>query len=107
MGPSQEINQGDDIAGTVHAVGPDVTEFHTGDRVAAFHEMTKPHGSYAEYALSWAYTTFHIPTKTTYEGSFPPLFQPCRRSELPYIAFASANTCPAPLTRAQRPPRSR
>ena len=58
---------GDDIAGTIHAVGENVTEFKVGDRVAAFHEMRTPGGSYAEYALAWAHTTFHIPHKTTFE----------------------------------------
>ena len=43
---------GDDIAGFVHAVGQDVVEFKVGDRVAAFHEMTKPGGSYAEFAVA-------------------------------------------------------
>lgn len=61
-------NEGDDIAGYVHAVGAKVTEFKPGDRVAAFHEMFTPHGGYAEYALAWAYTTFHIPEKTSFEG---------------------------------------
>ena len=60
-------NSGDDIAGTVHAVGSNVTEFHVGDRVAAFHIMREPHGSFAEYALAPASTTFHIPAKTTFE----------------------------------------
>ena len=64
-GPS---NQGDDIAGYVHAVGAKVTEFKRGDRVAAFHEMMTPHGAYAEYALAWASTTFHIPNETSFEG---------------------------------------
>lgn len=44
-----------------------MTEFKPGDRVAAFHEMTTPGGSYAEYALSWEHTTFHIPKKTSFE----------------------------------------
>jgi len=61
------VNQGDDIAGIVHSVGSNVTEFKPGDRIAAFHEMTKPGGSYAEYALSWAHTTFHIPSTTSFE----------------------------------------
>ncbi|KAH9892166.1 GroES-like protein [Xylariomycetidae sp. FL2044] len=61
------VNQGDDIAGIVSEVGANVTEFKPGDRVAAFHEMTKPHGSWAEYALAWQHTTFHIPEKTTFE----------------------------------------
>ncbi|RYP47441.1 hypothetical protein DL768_006503 [Monosporascus sp. mg162] len=58
---------GDDIAGIVHEVGSNVTEFKPGDRVAAFHEGLKPHGSYAEYAIAWQYTTFHIPQKTSFE----------------------------------------
>ena len=62
-----ERNEGDDIAGFVHKVGSNVTEFHPGDRVAAFHVMRTPGGSYAEYALSPAHTTFHIPKKTTFE----------------------------------------
>ena len=65
------LNEGDDIAGTIHAVGEGVTEFKVGDRVAAFHEMMTPGGSYAEYAVSWAYTTFHIPEKTSFEGRSP------------------------------------
>lgn len=68
------INQGDDIAGYIHTVGDNVTEFKPGDRVAAFHEMMSPHGSYAEYALAWSHTTFHIPKKTSFEeGSTVPL----------------------------------
>lgn len=67
-------NQGDDIAGTVHEVGEGVTEFRKGDRVAAFHEMLKPHGSYAEYAVAWAHTTFFLPQKTSFEeGAAIPL----------------------------------
>ncbi|KAI1267779.1 GroES-like protein [Xylariaceae sp. FL1019] len=60
-------NEGDDIAGIVHEVGQNVTEFHVGDRVAAFHQMRSPHGSYAEYAVAWQHTTFHIPKKTSFE----------------------------------------
>ncbi|KAK0649279.1 alcohol dehydrogenase-like protein [Cercophora newfieldiana] len=61
------INQGDDITGIVEKVGASVFEFQPGDRVAAFHEMMTPHGSYAEYAIAWAHTTFHIPAATTFE----------------------------------------
>lgn len=33
-----------------------------------------PHGSYAEYALSWQHTTFHLPQNTTFEeGASIPL----------------------------------
>jgi len=60
-------NTGDDIAGIVHSIGENVFEFKPGDRVAAFHEMRTPGGSFAEYALVWQHTTFHIPQKTTFE----------------------------------------
>ncbi|KAK3646453.1 hypothetical protein LTR56_008551 [Elasticomyces elasticus] len=65
------VNQGDDISGVVHAVGENVSEFKPGDRVAAFHEMMKPGGSWAEYALSWAHTTFYLPKNTSFEGQSP------------------------------------
>ena len=61
------FNTGDDIAGYIEKVGAGVTEFKVGDRVGAFHEMMKPHGSFAEYAIAWAKTTFHIPEKTSFE----------------------------------------
>jgi hypothetical protein len=60
-------NSGDDIAGIIEAVGDRVFEFKKGDRVAAFHEMTTPHGSFAEYAIAWDYTTFPLPDKTSFE----------------------------------------
>lgn len=62
------MNQGDDIAGIVEKVGVDVTEFKKGDRVAAFHEMMTPGGSYAEYALAWDHTTFFLPRDTSFQG---------------------------------------
>lgn len=61
------LNEGDDIAGIVHQVGANVTEFKPGDRVMAFHEMMTPGGSYAEYAVAWQHTTAHIPKNTTFE----------------------------------------
>ncbi|KAK1000301.1 hypothetical protein LTR91_005745 [Friedmanniomyces endolithicus] len=72
MPDAPAVNQGDDISGIVHAVGANVSEFRPGDRVAAFHEMMKPGGSYAEYALSWAHTTFRLPEKTTFEDPNTP-----------------------------------
>jgi NADPH2:quinone reductase len=66
-GTNQPHNSGDDIAGIVEAVGDNVFEFKKGDRVAAFHEMTTDHGSFAEYAIAWDYTTFHLPNKTSFE----------------------------------------
>ncbi|KAJ6158414.1 hypothetical protein N7485_011240 [Penicillium canescens] len=65
--PDNAINQGDDIAGYVEAVGEGVQKFRKGDKVAAFHEMMSPHGSYAEYAIAWEHTTFHLTEKTSFE----------------------------------------
>ena len=62
-----EKNSGDDMAGVIHAVGSNVTEFHPGDRVAAMHRLRAAHGSYAEYAIAPAHTTFHIPASTSLE----------------------------------------
>jgi NADPH2:quinone reductase len=67
-------NSGDDIAGTIHKVGDNVVGFHVGDRVAAFHQMMSPHGSFAEYAVAHDYTTFHLPKNTSFEeGASIPL----------------------------------
>lgn len=75
LAPGQDKkNTGDDIAGYVSAIGPQVTEFKVGDRVAAFHEMRTPSGSFAEYAIAWEATTFHLPEKTSFEeGATVPL----------------------------------
>jgi NADPH:quinone reductase-like Zn-dependent oxidoreductase len=67
--PDTVINQGDDIAGYVEAVGEGIQKFRKGDKVAAFHEMMSPHGSYAEYAIAWEHTTFHITEQTSFEGT--------------------------------------
>ncbi|KAH0848350.1 hypothetical protein AYO21_04376 [Fonsecaea monophora] len=64
---AQGLNTGDDIAGYVEAVGSNVSEFKVGDRVGAFHEMRTPHGSFAEYAIAWEKTTFHLPQQTSFE----------------------------------------
>ncbi|KAF4552828.1 Hypothetical protein D9617_9g026190 [Elsinoe fawcettii] len=69
-------NTGDDIAGYVHELGPGAEDygFKVGDRVAAFHEMRTPGGSYAEYAIAFAHTTFHLPAKISFEeGASLPL----------------------------------
>ena len=66
--PNNLINQGDDIAGYVEAVGEGVQNFRAGDKVAAFHEMMSPNGSYGEYAIAWEHTTFHLTEKTSFEG---------------------------------------
>lgn len=61
-------NQGDDLAGYIESVGEGVMGFHKGDKVAAFHQVMKPHGSYAEYAIAPDFATFHIPEHTSFEG---------------------------------------
>lgn len=61
-------NQGDDIAGVVEAIGEGVTGFVAGDRVAAFHELGTPNGSFAEYSIAWARSAFHIPENISFEG---------------------------------------
>ncbi|KAK9450765.1 chaperonin 10-like protein [Limtongia smithiae] len=63
----RSFNSGDDIAGYVEAVGEKVFEFKKGDRVAAFHEMGTPHGSFAEYAVAYDYTTFLLPPSVSFE----------------------------------------
>ena len=69
-------NSGDDIAGIIEKVGDNVTEFKPGDRVAAFHEMLAPHGSFAEYTIARAYTPFHLPRRLPLKRSVL-LTQPC------------------------------
>lgn len=81
------MNQGDDIAGVVDKVGANVTEFKPGDRVAAFHEIGTPHGSFAEYAIAWAHTAFHIPKTTSFEGKLSHIQRPG-----PELTHARANT---------------
>ncbi|KAL6400064.1 quinone oxidoreductase [Ilyonectria robusta] len=63
----QRFNSGDDIAGVVHAVGPGVSEFQPGDRVASMHNSVTPAGAYAEYAIGPVDTTFRIPDGTSLE----------------------------------------
>ena len=48
-------------------MGHNVTDFRPGQRVASFHEMLTPHGSYAEYAVGRAETTFHLPDDVCFE----------------------------------------
>jgi NADPH:quinone reductase-like Zn-dependent oxidoreductase len=62
-----KLNQGDDCAGTVEAVGAAVRGFHRGDRVAGFHQMDTPRGTYAEYAVCPQHTVMHIPPAMSYE----------------------------------------
>ncbi|RDW75546.1 hypothetical protein BP6252_06688 [Coleophoma cylindrospora] len=61
------FNQGEDVAGTIFAVGDNITEFKVGDRVAGYHQFGKSGGTYAQYAVCYGFTTFHIPKKISFE----------------------------------------
>lgn len=63
-----EANTGDDMAGVIHEVGNGVSEFKKGERVACFHVMRTPGGSFAEYGVGPSNTTFRLPPETTFEG---------------------------------------
>lgn len=81
--PDYNANSGDDIAGIVHSVGSNVWEFKKGDRVASFHEMMTPGGSFAEYAVGWQHSTFHLPKDLSFEGTFgKPLRILCRTDSM-------------------------
>ena len=71
----KEGNSGDDVAGTIHAVGEKVRHlFHQGDRVAAFHQMRTPHGAFAEYALAPSHHVIQLPDDISFEqGAAIPL----------------------------------
>jgi NADPH2:quinone reductase len=64
---NSKLNQGDDCAGTVEAVGSAVRRFRSGDRVAGFHRMGTPRGTYAEFAVCPQHTVMHIPATMSYE----------------------------------------
>ena len=74
------LNQGDDCAGNVAAVGRAVRGFQIGDRVAGFHAMDTPYGTYAEYAICPEHTVFRIPPDLTYEEA----------ATIPLAAFTAA-----------------
>jgi NADPH:quinone reductase-like Zn-dependent oxidoreductase len=58
--------EGSDVSGTVAHIGPSVTDFSIGDRVAAYLRIGKD-GGYAEYSLATAATTFKIPETISFE----------------------------------------
>ncbi|KAJ9611115.1 HIR complex subunit [Cladophialophora chaetospira] len=84
----QSLNSGDDIAGIVEAVGGKVAGFRKGDRVAAFHQMRAPHGSFAEYAIAPTHTTFHLPDHTSFE-ELPPPWEPAT-TPVPLIVYGAS-----------------
>ncbi|KAK4055710.1 hypothetical protein OIV83_000256 [Microbotryomycetes sp. JL201] len=69
--PPYEAVEGNDVAGTVESVGPGVSRFSKGDRVAAFTPMrtANKYGAYAEYTVSKEPTTFPIRDNTTFENA--------------------------------------
>ena len=50
-------NSGDDIARVIDAVWQNTMEFKEGGRVAVFHEMATPNGTFVEYVIAWAHTS--------------------------------------------------
>ena len=58
---SLDIVTNDFIHRTVAALGSAVKSFKVGERIAGFHEMDTPNGSYAEYAVCPEQTVFRIP----------------------------------------------
>lgn len=74
------LNQGDDCAGTIAAFGSAVKSFQIGERVAGFHKMDTPNGTYAEYALCPEHTVFRIPDTMSFEEA----------ATIPLTAFTAA-----------------
>jgi NADPH2:quinone reductase len=60
-------NSGDDISGAIVSVGSAVRDFKPGDRVAALHKLGTQHGSYAEYAIAYSWTAFHLDGNMSFE----------------------------------------
>ncbi|KAI6901515.1 hypothetical protein KC318_g8960 [Hortaea werneckii] len=48
---NNRLNQGDDCSGKVAGIGSAVRGFAVGDRVAGFHVMDTPNGTYPEYTI--------------------------------------------------------
>lgn len=55
-----------DVAGVITALGPGVTGFQLGERVAYHGDLTKP-GGFADYALADARVVARIPTSVSFE----------------------------------------
>jgi NADPH2:quinone reductase len=56
-----KLNQGDDCAGLIAAIGSEVRNVRPGDRVAGFHHLDTLYGTYSEFAICPAHTVFHLP----------------------------------------------
>lgn len=77
---NETSNTGDDIAGIVEDLGTGVVGIHKGDRVAGFHVMRTPSGSFAEFAIAPQYLVFPIPDAVTFEEA----------STIPLAAYTAA-----------------
>lgn len=75
-----KLNQGDDCARVVAAIGPRVRGFRPGDRVAGLHHPNTPHGTYAEYAICPSHTAFHLPDRVSDEET----------TTMPLVAYTAA-----------------
>ncbi|GAB1737131.1 hypothetical protein NU219Hw_g814t1 [Hortaea werneckii] len=57
---NNRLKQGDDCIGTNAGIGSAVQGFAIGDRVAGFHVMDTPNGTYAEYTICPYQTVMHL-----------------------------------------------
>jgi len=87
------MNSGDDVAGIVEKVGSSVFDVKPGDRVAAFHRMGYPGGSFAEYCVAPSATTFFLPPSVSFEdGATLPLpFMTAALGIYQYLQFPLPN----------------
>jgi NADPH2:quinone reductase len=61
------------MAGIVYALGAKAAktcEFKIGDRVAAFHPMMAPHGSFADFAVAPNHSVLKLPEGIGFEGTW-------------------------------------
>ncbi|KAJ5798976.1 uncharacterized protein N7503_006481 [Penicillium pulvis] len=77
---NNSINQGDDCSGTVAAIGSAVKSFQIGEKVAGFHMMDTPHGTYAEFTICPESTVIRVPKSMSYEEA----------ATIPLAAFTAA-----------------
>ena len=85
------LTPGSEAAGTVEAVGPDVTDVQVGDRVA--YAMTR--GSYAEYAVTPAWQLVKIPAHVDFGTAAAAMLQGMTAHYLTHSTFAlkPGDTC--------------
>lgn len=99
---------GFDVAGSVHAVGSEVTRFKPGDRVASYsiditpEKYESPRGCFQLYCAANAALTFHVPEKVSFSEAavFPSCL--CVASYALFLQSTLAMTLP-PTTGAGEP----